>query len=478
MHTRSRHVYHHFLVIFGLWVLVITVLVFTEYRHQDQNVKNIATAEALSYLNKQEATRNWAAARGGVYVPITEETPPNPFLSHVPERDIISPGGQNLTLMNPAYMTRHMMDQYAAQYDVRGHITSLKPTRPETAPDAWERSALAAFAAGARQVAEITTIEGRSYLRIMKPLMAEGSCLKCHSSQVDNVGDIRGGVGVALPMDAYRGQFRKAMVSHGLSLGVLWLLGSMGLGFATWKLSSVMKKHDQAESLLRADEQQLKRLLSRLFHYQEIERKTVAMQIHEEIAQSLGATRRHIEILLLDDQQPPTHLTDRLETIIGQLDGIVRLARQVTKRISPILLDDLGIKTAVLSLCRDAMCAGTCMRIETDITMDENLVQNDLKIVVYRILEELLSLSSRHCHDGRCSISLRTSSEKLVLEVQLRGASPDMLKTLPGDELSIDVARNRAVTSGAAFIIASDEGGIITIRSCWPLGETGQQQKW
>jgi glucose-6-phosphate-specific signal transduction histidine kinase len=49
-------------------------------------------------------------------------------------------------------------------------------------------------------------------------------------------------------------------------------------------------------------------------------------------------------------------------------------------------------------------------------------VPDDLKIVLYRILEELLSLASRHCRDGRCAVSIHTSDEKMVLEIQLRDA--------------------------------------------------------
>jgi signal transduction histidine kinase len=471
MHTRSKYVYHYFWVLLGLWGLVIAVLIFNEYRHQEQAIRETAAAEATAYLNKEQATRMWAAARGGVYVPVSEQTPPNPFLRDVPERDIQTPGGQKLTLMNPAYFTRQIMDQYAAQYDVRGHITSLDPTRPETTPDAWERDALLAFEEGAHEVAEITAIEGRPYLRIMKPLVAEAQCLKCHATQVNRIGDIRGGVSVALPMDAYRKKFRKAMAAHGLSLGVLWLLGSMGLGFVTWKLALVMKKHDQAESLLRADEKQLKRLFARLFNYQDIQRKSVAHEIHEEIAQSLAAIKLRLETLVVNDPLCHPPLAAHIMELSRQIDAVVQLARQVTKRISPIVMDDLGVKTAVLSLCRHAMQPEASGQIETHIEMDERLVPDDLKIVLYRILEELLSLASRHCRDGRCAVSIHTSDEKMVLEIQLRNAHLDRLTAGPEGELSIAVVRHRAASSGAALTIDSDEAGITTIRVCWPLGE-------
>jgi hypothetical protein len=70
----------------------------------------LARKEALSHHNKDHATRLWATGHGGVYVPVTDRTPPNPYLSHLPDRDLVTPDGAILTLMNPAYMLREMMD--------------------------------------------------------------------------------------------------------------------------------------------------------------------------------------------------------------------------------------------------------------------------------------------------------------------------------------------------------------------------------
>ena len=82
-------------------------------------IKDLAKKEATTCLNKDFALRYWAASHGGVYVPITESTPPNPFLNNLPERDIKTPSGNSLTLMNPAYMLRQTMNQYESLYGVR-----------------------------------------------------------------------------------------------------------------------------------------------------------------------------------------------------------------------------------------------------------------------------------------------------------------------------------------------------------------------
>ena len=83
---------------------------------------------------------------GGVYAPVTQTTPPNPYLVNVPERDLITPSGWQLTLLKHAYMIRKVyeMDQNGPE----GNLVASQPLNPENLPNAWERKALESFAAG------------------------------------------------------------------------------------------------------------------------------------------------------------------------------------------------------------------------------------------------------------------------------------------------------------------------------------------
>lgn len=60
-------------------------------------------------LEKDMLYRRWNTMHGGVYAEVTDETPPNPYLEGVvSERDIKTPSGRELTLINPAYMMRQL----------------------------------------------------------------------------------------------------------------------------------------------------------------------------------------------------------------------------------------------------------------------------------------------------------------------------------------------------------------------------------
>jgi len=191
---------------------------------------NVAYQNAITTITKDTAFRNWVALHGGVYVAPTEQTPPNPYLQFMPERDVVTTTGKKLTLMNPAYVLREAQSLYKGENGESAHITSLKPLNPNNAPDEWEKMALNRFESGEREVKEVTQTNGVQQLRVMRAFVVEESCLKCHAHQGYKIGDIRGGISAIVPLkplfDIEARDIRDLSISH----GIIWLLGLAGIG--------------------------------------------------------------------------------------------------------------------------------------------------------------------------------------------------------------------------------------------------------
>lgn len=215
------------LIIGFVWTALIGSFLGWGILQEKQETVKLAKIEALASFNKDLVYRRWASAHGGLYVPVTEHTPPNPYLSHIPERDIITPSGKKLTLINPAYMTRQVHELAKEQYSVKGHITSLNPIRPQNAPDQWERAALGKFEHGVAEVMSVDPVEGIDHLRLMRPMIVEIGCLKCHADQGYSVGDIRGGISVSVPMTSYVAvrdkTIHRQIATHGLTAILGWI---------------------------------------------------------------------------------------------------------------------------------------------------------------------------------------------------------------------------------------------------------------
>jgi len=209
-------------VLFVALALLVGASLALNLRAARSEYEALARAAADAVLEEMVAARRWNAGHGGVYVPVGPGVEPNPYLED-PLRDVVTTGGLRLTKLNPAYMTRLIARELAADRDVRLHLTSLSPLRPQNAPDAWERAALEGFERGETEAAAVVPDGAGRLYRAMIPLRVQESCLGCHEKQGYRLGDLRGGLAVAFPYGPYelaeRSQSRRAVAGHLLFLG-------------------------------------------------------------------------------------------------------------------------------------------------------------------------------------------------------------------------------------------------------------------
>ncbi len=243
-----------------LWTLVVAASAAWNAWLMREGMFQAAAQDALNSFNKDMLYRQWATLHGGVYVPVTAFTPPNPYLTNVVERDIVTPSGRRLTLINPEYMARQVHELETQEFGTHGHITSLKPLRPENAPDAWEAAALRAFEQGRTEVISRELLHGQSHLRLMKPLVTEATCLKCHAEQGYHEGDVRGGISIAVPLDPYRAAAQaRTWPIVGAHAG-LWALGTLGILLGRRQMRQRLDEQLQSEEALRASENRFRSL--------------------------------------------------------------------------------------------------------------------------------------------------------------------------------------------------------------------------
>lgn len=234
-----------------VWTLIVAASLMYNLSHERHEAVETAEVQARAAYQKDIMYCRWATSHGGVYVQVDKDTPPNPYLAHVKERDIVTPSGRHLTLINPAYMTRQVHELAHKVEGVQGHITSLKPIRPANAADPWEREALRAFQHGKAEVSAIQIMNGKSYMRLMCPLITEQKCLKCHANQGYHKGEIRGGISVSIPMQPLWAISNARAHRYWLIHSLLWLIGLAGIGMGASRLKCSEGKRIAAERALR-----------------------------------------------------------------------------------------------------------------------------------------------------------------------------------------------------------------------------------
>jgi len=311
---------YYVIILVAIWSLVIGGSFWWNAHQGRRHVLSMAELQARVAHKKDVIYRRWNAEHGGVYVPVSEKTTPNPYLE-VSNREITGPSSRLLTLINPAYMTRQVHELGKQAYGVHGHITSLNPIRPENAPDPWETQALKAFEQGIEEVSSIEEVGGEQCMRLMRPLITEEGCMKCHAKQGYKVGDIRGGISVAVPMSPMWALEKSRMKALAGGHGLIWLVGLVGIVLGASRLSFQIDRRRKAEEAVRRSEAELRVLNAQLEKAKDLLKQSfqryVSAHIVDEILESsqtvnLTGEKRTVSILL-SDIRGFTSLSEQLE---------------------------------------------------------------------------------------------------------------------------------------------------------------------
>lgn len=227
-----------------IWILLVLFSFIWNVNQSWNSVLDQGYNEARMTYLKELSYRIWGAEHGGVYVPVTKATQPNPYLK-VPHRDVVTTDGKNLTLINPAYMTRMVFTMSEKLNGVKGHITSLDFINPDNSPDDWERKSLIGFEKDLLEISEYQNIDGKPFVRFMRPMIIQKPCLKCHEDLGYKIGDIRGGISVSVPIASYIVGMKSYVVNLTLWHLLFLFIGSGTLIFAKKSAVNYLKAKEQ-----------------------------------------------------------------------------------------------------------------------------------------------------------------------------------------------------------------------------------------
>jgi len=191
------------LIVMAVWICINAGFLSWMEMDTRREEKQLAQGTANAFFQQVLISRRWNASHGGVYVPITDQTPPNEYLQ-AQDRDLTADNGLKLTKVNPSYMTRQIAELAKEnEGGIHFHITSLNPIRPENKATEWEARWLKSFEEGVKEQGEFFEDGNTVWFRYMAPLITGPECLQCHAQQGYKEGDIRGGLSVSLPYHSH-----------------------------------------------------------------------------------------------------------------------------------------------------------------------------------------------------------------------------------------------------------------------------------
>lgn len=203
------------------------------------------------------------------------------------------------------------------------------------------------------------------------------------------------------------------------------------------------------ERTLRHNSNELKLMSQRVIEVQESERRRLALELHDELGQSLTAIKINLATRKLMD---PSTLAALDKNTIDIIDDAILKVRNLALDLRPGLLDDLGLHAALEWMVDQRAPSGT-----TRIVLDSNLQQlrmpTDVETTFFRVAQESLTNTARHAQARNVHIDLQLAGSTLTLRVTDDGCGMNWetiaSKIAQGKSLGLAGMRDRAQLIGA-----------------------------
>jgi signal transduction histidine kinase len=212
----------------------------------------------------------------------------------------------------------------------------------------------------------------------------------------------------------------------------------------------------RAENRLRASQQELRSLTGRLLEAQEVERRRIARELHDDLNQSLALLSVEIDLL---GQRLPTSAGDaagRLPELSARVKELSSAVHDLSHQLHPSKLEQLGLVTAVRGLCHELTRHHGLGVTFTHSDVPE-VIPEATALCLYRIAQEALRNVVRHAATDRAEVELGGTPGGIRLRVRDDGAGFDPAAALGGG-LGLVSMRERLYLVGGDIAIDSRPG--------------------
>lgn len=221
-----------------------------------------------------------------------------------------------------------------------------------------------------------------------------------------------------------------------------------------------------------------RRLAERTVSLQDVERKEIARELHDEFGPYLFALRAHAGALMrLSEVGVPDAgaLRRHGAAILEQVNALQQFNRRILERLRPVGLAELGLREALGALLRLWGESHPDMAIETRISLALGETGETAELTIYRVIQEALTNVFRHAGATSVNVSVEPAEQPTGLHadrgfalVRVRDNGSGMK---PDHKLGFGLTgmRERILALGGTLTIASDEGGV-TVEALVPNG--------
>ncbi|ROO42814.1 two-component sensor histidine kinase [Pseudomonas sp. AF76] len=239
-------------------------------------------------------------------------------------------------------------------------------------------------------------------------------------------------------------------------------------------LAAHLENHRLLEAL-QARERTMSELVHRLFSAQEDERKRVAYDLHDGLAQNLAGLHQRLQGFAGRCPSLPPELANELQTILALAKGCVGEGRQLIGGLRPHVLDDFGLYKAVDKEADRLREAGLA------VSWDDHSaarLPGAVEIALFRIAQEGINNILKHAQASHARLGLSVSDGQACLRVEDDGrgfALRQPVETNGRCHLGLAAMQERASLLGGQLSCSSAPLGGTRLLIRVPLPAHGEQ---
>jgi PAS domain S-box-containing protein len=233
----------------------------------------------------------------------------------------------------------------------------------------------------------------------------------------------------------------------------------------------------QNEIALQESEEKLRALTAQLMTATEQERQRISMELHDELGQALLYLKFQMGLLAQNlGEGGKKSLEADCNSLLTYVDGIIEKVRRLSQDLSPIVLEELGISSAIRYLLEEFSDHHPIRIAKMEIDEIDDLFSQQAQIHIFRVIQESLTNIFRHAHASQISVMVKHEGDRVSIVVEDNGQGFDLQQILSLERRGIGIAamQERMRILGGTLDVWSQEGSGTQINGSIPVEPKGE----
>ena len=211
----------------------------------------------------------------------------------------------------------------------------------------------------------------------------------------------------------------------------------------------------QSKSELRQNRKALRALTARLITAREEETQHLARELHDDFGQRVAVLAMELATLAKNIEPAQPAALENLKLAMAEAERLADDLQDISHRLHPSIIDDLGLAAALRSECMSTMDQFK-IPIEINSAGVPERLPKDVSLCVYRVVQEALRNMVKHSHATEARVSLSAVQDTLVLTIEDNGVGFNSSQMKSRGGLGLVSMEERARLVAGSFSVKSN----------------------